>query len=148
VREEFASIEKASQTSILKAAQHNDTLRASLQALNPELGKSNGAAAAAAAGMAQAGSAAQAAGTQAAASAGDWTRLQVGYGKVLASVQESIALAQKSVAAREAEGKAAMDLATAFGTEGSSAPLLPARPRPARRRWSSWRRPARPSSTP
>lgn len=118
VREEFASIEKASQTSILKAAQHNDTLRASLELLNPELGKTNGAAAAAAAGIAQAGSAAQAAGTQAAASAGDWTRLQVGYGKVLASVQESIALAQKSVAAREAEGKAAMDLATAFGTEG------------------------------
>lgn len=118
VREEFASIEKASQTSILKAAQHNDTLRASLELLNPELGKTNGAAAAAAAGIAQAGSAAQAAGTQAAASAGDWTRLQVRYGKVLASVQESIALAQKSVAAREAEGKAAMDLATAFGTEG------------------------------
>lgn len=118
VREEFASIEKASQTSILKAAQHNDTLRASLELVNPELGKTNGAAAAAAAGMAQAGSAAQAAGTQAAASAGDWTRLQVGYGKVLASVQESIALAQKSVAAREAEGKATMDLATALGTEG------------------------------
>lgn len=118
VREEFSSIEKSAQTNILKAAQHNDTLRASLELLNPELGKANGAAAAAAAGMAQAGSAAQAAGTQAAASAGDWTRLQVGYGNVLASVQESISLAQKSVAAREAEGKAAMDLATAFGTEG------------------------------
>ncbi len=118
VREEFAAIEKASQTSILKAAQHNDTLRASLELVNPELGKTNGAAAAAAAGLAQAGGAAQAAGAQAAASAGDWTRLQVGYGNVLASVQESISLAQKSVAAREAEGKAAMDLATAFGTEG------------------------------
>ena len=117
VREEFASIEKASQTSILKAAEHNQTLRASLQALNPELGQLNGAAAAAGVSLTQAGNAAQAAGAQATASSGDWIRLQNGYQKVLDSIAESITLAQKNVAAREAEGKATLELVSAFGTE-------------------------------
>ena len=117
VREEFASIEKASQTSILKAAEHNQTLRASLQALNPEQGQLNGAAAAAGVSLTQAGNAAQAAGAQATASSGDWIRLQNGYQKVLDSIAESITLAQKNVAAREAEGKATLELASAFGTE-------------------------------
>ena len=117
VREEFASIEKASQTSILKAAAHNETLRASLQAVNPELGQLNGAAAAAGVSLTQAGNAAQAAGTQAAASSDDWIRLQNGYQKVLDSIAESIKLAEKNVAAREAEGKATLELVAAFGTE-------------------------------
>jgi hypothetical protein len=65
----------------------------------------------------QLGDAAAQAGVKAGAAADSWIKLNVGFGQVLTSVREQIAAQEKAVIAREAEGKASVALAAAFGTE-------------------------------
>lgn len=106
----YKDIEADSRESLVKAAQHNEVLRKTLEASGDEATR-------AALAQQQAGAATTAAGAAAGAAAGDWIRLNNGYRLVLESVREQIAEAEKSVIARDAEGKAAVALAQAFGTE-------------------------------
>ena len=110
LKQAFADIEKEAQDKILKAAQHNETLRNSLKASGDQ---------AVIAALAQQELAAKtgAAGTAAAAGASDFVKLQNGYRLVQEAVREQIAAQEKSVAARDAEAKATEGLANAFGTE-------------------------------
>jgi len=110
LKQAFADIQKEAQDKILKAAQHNDTLRAALKASGDE-------AVIAALAQQQLAGATQQAGAAAAASSPTWVKLASDYGKVLDAVREQIALSEKSVIARDAEGKAAVAMAQAFGTE-------------------------------
>jgi len=110
VKQAFADIETESRDKLVKAALNNDLLRRSIQESGNEALKS-------ALAQQQAGAATAAAGTAAAQSADNWVRLNNGYRLVLDSVREQIAQAEKSVIARDAEGKAAVALAQAFGTE-------------------------------
>jgi len=110
LKQSFADIQQEAQDKLLKAAQHNETLRAALKASGDE-------ALITALAQQQAGAAAAAAGSAAAQSSDNWVRLNNGYRLVLDSVREQIALAEKSVIARDAEGKASTALAQAFGTE-------------------------------
>lgn len=110
LKQSFADIEKEAKDKVLKAAQHNDTLRNSLknsgdQAIitalaQQELANKTGAMSAAAL-----------------AGASDFVKLQNGYRIVRESIVEQITAQEKSVIARDAEGKAAVALANAFGTE-------------------------------
>lgn len=110
LKQAFADIEKEAKDKVLKAAQHNETLRNSLknsgdQAVitalaQQELANKTGAVSAAAL-----------------AGASDFVKLQNGYRIVRESIVEQIAAQEKSVIARDAEGKAAVALAAAFGTE-------------------------------
>ena len=106
----FAAIEAESRDKLLKAAQHNGVLRDYIGMVGNEALKT-------ALAQQQAGAVTTAAGAAAGAAAGDWIRLNNGYRLVLESVREQIAEAEKSVIARDAEGKAAVALAQAFGTE-------------------------------
>lgn len=110
LKQAFADIQKEAQDKLLKAAQHNDTLRAAIKASGDQ-----GAIAA----LAQQDLAAktQQAGGAAAAGASDFIKLQNGYRLVVESVREQIAEQEKSLIARDAEGKASISLAQAFGTE-------------------------------
>ena len=110
LKQAFADIQKEAQDKLLKAAQHNDTLRAAIKASGDQ-----GAIAA----LAQQDLAAktQQAGGAAAAGASDFIKLQNGYRLVVESVREQIAEQEKSLIARDAEGKASIALAQAFGTE-------------------------------
>ena len=110
LKQAFADIQKEAQDKLLKAAQHNETLRNALKASGDE------AAIAALAQQELAAKTAQA-GAAAAAGANDFVKLQNGYKLVLTSVREQIAEQEKSVIARDAEGKASATLAAAFGTE-------------------------------
>ncbi len=110
LKQAFADIEKEAQDKLLKAAQHNETLRNRLLA-------SGDAALVAALNQQQAATATAASGAAAAAAANDYIKLANGYGLVLTSVREQIAEQEKSVIARDAEGKASVALAQAFGTE-------------------------------
>ena len=110
LKQTFADIEKEANDKLLKAAQHNETLRNSLknsgdQAVitalaQQELANKTGAVSAAAL-----------------AGASDFVKLQNGYRIVRESIVEQITAQEKSVIARDAEGKAAVALAAAFGTE-------------------------------
>ncbi len=110
LKQAFADIEKEAKDKVLKAAQHNETLRNSLknsgdQAVitalaQQELANKTGAVSAAAL-----------------AGASDFVKLQNGYRIVRESIVEQITAQEKSVIARDAEGKAAVALAAAFGTE-------------------------------
>lgn len=110
LKQTFADIEKEANDKLLKAAQHNETLRNSLknsgdQAVitalaQQELANKTGAVSAAAL-----------------AGASDFVKLQNGYRIVRESIVEQITAQEKSVIARDAEGKAAVALANAFGTE-------------------------------
>ncbi len=106
----FAEIEADAQKHLLKAAQHNETLAKTLGFVSTEAVKAQLSQQQTAQATAQAGAAAAKAGD-------DWIKLNNGYGLVLESVREQIAQAEKSVIARDAEGKASIALAQAFGTE-------------------------------
>jgi tape measure domain-containing protein len=110
LKESFAEIERESQDKLLKAASHNETLRNAIKGSGDQ---------ALIAGLAQQELAAKTAqaGSAAAVSANDFIKLQNGYRLVLEAIREQIAEQEKSVVARDAEGKAAVALATAFGTE-------------------------------
>ena len=110
VEEAFADIEKESRDKLLKAAQHNDTLRGYIKSMGNE-------ALSAAVAQQELAKSTQQAGQAAAAQGSTWVKLATDYGKVLEAVREQIAQAEKSVIARDAEGKAAVALAAAFGTE-------------------------------
>ena len=110
VEEAFADIEKESRDKLLKAAQHNDTLRGYIKSMGNE-------ALSAAVAQQELAKSTQQAGQAAAAQGPTWVKLASDYGKVLETVREQIAQAEKSVIARDAEGKASVALAAAFGTE-------------------------------
>ena len=110
LKQSFADIEAESRDKLLKAAQHNDVLRASIETGGTEAMK-------AALAQQQLGSATQQAGEAAAVTSPTWVKLASDYGKVLEVVREQIAAQEKSVIARDAEGKAAVAMAAAFGTE-------------------------------
>ena len=110
VEEAFADIEKESRDKLLKAAQHNDTLRGYIKSMGNE-------ALSAAVAQQELAKSTQQAGQAAAAQGPTWGELATDYGKVLEAVREQIAQAEKSVIARDAEGKASVALAAAFGTE-------------------------------
>ena len=110
VEEAFADIEKESRDKLLKAAQHNDTLRGYIKSMGNE-------ALSAAVAQQELAKSTQQAGQAAAAQGSTWVKLATDYGKVLEAVREQIAQAEKSVIARDAEGKASVALAAAFGTE-------------------------------
>lgn len=110
LKQSFADIEAEGRTKLLKAAEHNEVLR---NALKGTVDASFDAALE----QQKVGAAAVQAGQQAGASADNWIRLNNGYGQVLKSVRDQIAAQEKSVIAREAEGKASVALAAAFGTE-------------------------------
>ena len=110
VEEAFADIEKESRDKLLKAAQHNDTLRGYIKSMGNE-------ALSAAVAQQELAKSTQQAGQAAAAQGPTWVKLASDYGKVLETVREQISQAEKSVIARDAEGKAAVALAAAFGTE-------------------------------
>ncbi len=110
LKQSFADIEAEGRDKLLKAAAHNETLRAALNASGNEAIKT-------ALAQQQAGNAAEQAGQKAATSAGDWIKLNAGYALVLTGLRDQIAAQERSVIAREAEGKASVALAAAFGTE-------------------------------
>ena len=110
VKQAFADIEAESRDKLLKTAQHNGVLRDYLAAMGDEATK-------AALAQQQTAQATAGAGAAAAKAGDDWIKLNNGYGLVLESVREQIAQAEKSVIARDAEGKASIALAQAFGTE-------------------------------
>jgi tape measure domain-containing protein len=110
VKQAFADIEAESRDKLIKAAQHNGVLRGAIEAVGTEAEK-------AALKQQQAAQATAAAGGAAAQATNNWTTLNKGYGMVLESVRQQIAQAEKSVIARDAEGKASVALAQAFGTE-------------------------------
>lgn len=110
VKQAFADIEAESRGRLLKAAKNNEVLRGYIGALGNEATKT-------ALANQQAGDAAEKAGAKAAASADLWVKLSSGYGQVLKSIRDQIDAQEKSVIARDAEGKASVALAAAFGTE-------------------------------
>ncbi len=110
VKQAFADIQKEAQDKLLKAAQHNDTLRAAIKASGDQ-------SAIAALAQQDLANKTQQAGSAAAAGASDFIKLQNGYRLVVESVREQIAQQEKSLIARDAEGKASIALAQAFGTE-------------------------------
>lgn len=110
LKESFAEIEKEAKDKLLRAATHNETLRASLKGTGDQ-------AVIAALAQQQAGTAAEQAGQKAGAAADLWIKLNSGYTQVLTAIRQQISAAEKAVLAREAEGKAAVALAAAFGTE-------------------------------
>ncbi|WP_296871351.1 tape measure protein [Tibeticola sp.] len=110
LKEEFAAVQAEAEQKLLKAAQHNDVLRASIEA-------SGNAAQIAALKQQGAGAAAEKAGAQAAGAGEGWVKLASDYTKVLAAMDEQATKAEKAVMARDAEGKAAVALAQALGTE-------------------------------
>lgn len=110
LKQAFADIEKEAQDKILKAAQHNETLRNSLKASGDQ-------AVIAALAQQELATKTGAAGAAAAAGASDFVKLQNGYLLIENALREQIAAQEKSVAARDAEAKAAEGLANAFGTE-------------------------------
>lgn len=110
VKKAFADIEAESRDRLLKAAKNNEVLRGYIGALGNEATKT-------ALATQQAGDAAEKAGQKAAVSADLWVKLSSGYNQVLKSIRDNIDAQEKSVIARDAEGKAAVALAMAFGTE-------------------------------
>lgn len=110
VKQAFADIEAESRDKLLKAAEHNGVLAKYIGLMGSESIQ-------AALAQQQAGGAAAQAGQQASAAADQWIQLNNGYGQVLTSVRAQIEAQEKSVIARDAEGKASVALAGAFGTE-------------------------------
>ena len=110
ISQAFADIEAESRDKLLKAAQHNSVLRASIEVGGTEAVK-------AALAQQQLAAETEKSGAAAAAASPTWIKLASDYGKVLVAVREQIAQAEKSTIARDAEGKAAVALAQAFGTE-------------------------------
>lgn len=112
IKDAFAQIESEAQTKLAKAAQHNDVLRASLQAVGGE-------AAQAALAMQQAGAAAQQGAAQADASAVSYQALGAAYKKVRDELAQQIDLAERDVKAAKARGDAAVAQARLLGDEAA-----------------------------
>lgn len=110
LKQSFADIEAESRDKLLKAAQHNSVLRASIETGGTEAMK-------AALAQQQLGNATQQAAAAGAEASPTWVKVASDYGKVIEAITEQIAATEKSVIARDAEGKAAVALAQAFGTE-------------------------------
>lgn len=110
LKQAFADIEAEGRDKLLKAAAHNETLRNALKLTSSD-------ALQAAIAQQQAGAAAEQAGQKAGVAADLWIKLNSGYAQVLTVLRQQIEAAEKAVLAREAEGKAAVALAAAFGTE-------------------------------
>ena len=110
LKQSFADIEQEAKDKLLKAAQHNETLRKAIEQGGDEAAK-------AALAQQQLSIETQKAGAAAQSTANDFVKLQKGYALVYEFVRGQIAEAEKSVAARDAEGKAAIELAASFGTE-------------------------------
>lgn len=110
LKQAFADIEAEGRDKLLKAAAHNETLRNALNLTSSD-------ALQAAIAQQQAGTAAEQAGQKAGVAADLWIKLNSGYAQVLTVVRQQIEASEKAVQAREAEGKAAVALAAAFGTE-------------------------------
>ncbi|OJV53260.1 MAG: hypothetical protein BGO36_10815 [Burkholderiales bacterium 68-10] len=108
----FAEIESEAQTKLAKAAQHNDVLRASLQAVGGEATQ-------AALAMQQAGAAAQQGAAQADASAVSYQALGAAYKKVRDELAQQIDLAERDVKAAKARGDAAVAQARLLGDEAA-----------------------------
>jgi len=108
----FAEIESEAQTKLAKAAQHNDVLRASLQAVGGEATQ-------AALAMQQAGAAAQQGAAQADASAVSYAALGAAYKKVRDELAQQIDLAERDVKAAKARGDAAVAQARLLGDEAA-----------------------------
>ncbi|MCK6414390.1 MAG: tape measure protein [Giesbergeria sp.] len=110
VKQAFADIEAEARKNLIGAAQHNDVLRASLGAVGNDATQ-------AALAQQQLGGATQQAASAGAQSGPTWVKLASDYSKVKEAIAEQISETEKSVIARDAEGKAAVALAQAFGTE-------------------------------
>lgn len=110
LRGEFTRIEAEAGDKLIKAAGHNEFLRNRLGLTADEAKRLADAHSAAATATQGAGAAAQAA-------SGQWVKLNSDYGKVSEAIGKQIEQADRSRIAREAEGKAAMAMAQAFGTE-------------------------------
>ena len=110
LKQAFADIEAESRDKLVKAALQNDYLKKSIMEGRDEALKAALAQQELALASTTSGNAASKAGD-------DFIRLANGYRIVLSSVREQIAQQEKSVIARDAEGKASVALANAFGTE-------------------------------
>ncbi len=110
VEQAFADIEAEARKNLIGAAQHNDVLRASLGAVGNDATQ-------AALAQQQLSGATQQAASAGAQSGPTWVKLASDYSKVKEAIAEQISETEKSVIARDAEGKAAVALAQAFGTE-------------------------------
>ncbi|WP_374258988.1 tape measure protein [Aquabacterium sp.] len=106
----FEEIEKEGRDKLLKAAAHNETLRKSLQLSSDEAMKS-------ALAQQASGQSVKAAGEEAERAGASYTQLSSAYQKVSDYVKAQIDASEQSRIAREAEGKASVALAQAFGTE-------------------------------
>lgn len=110
VSDAFAEIEAEGRDKLLRAAQHNEVMRQSIEATGDEALR-------AALKTKEAQKATEASGAAAESTAGSYTKLSSAYSKVMADMATQIEGAEKVVVAREAEGRASMAMAQAFGTE-------------------------------
>ena len=110
LKQSLADIEKEANDKLLKAAQHNGVMRDTLKAVGDEALRT-------AVANQEAGNAAASAGAAAGQASDNWIRLSNGYRMVIDDILMQTKAQEKSVIARNAEGKAAVELAAAFGTE-------------------------------
>lgn len=106
----FQEIEAEAQDKLLKAAQHNDVLRSALAAVGKESVQ-------AALAQQQQTKASEASGKAAEAQISSIIKLNIAYANSVKVIDGLIDKAVASQAAREAEGKATVAIATALGTE-------------------------------
>ncbi len=108
----MAEIEAASRDRLLKAAEHNDVLRAALK-LSSDQAVQTGIY------VAEMGAKAEQAGAQAAAAAPGYTALGAAYAKVRDELKGQLELADKEVQSIKAKGEAAVAQAKLLGDEGA-----------------------------
>lgn len=106
----FREIEEESQARMVGAARNNSLLAASLSDAGQKALK-------AASDIKTTGDSATASGASAVAASADWTKLNVAYAGLDATIKSSIESSDKNVQAKAAEGAASVALAQAFGTE-------------------------------
>ena len=110
LKESFAEIEQEARDKLLKAAQHNEVLRAGLD----DAGK---AALEASIKQQEAAKTTASAGAAAAGAAPSWASLIALYSKAAKDLADMTALAEKTAAVKNAEASAVVSLAAAYGTE-------------------------------
>ncbi len=110
LKQSFADIEQEAKDKLLKAAQHNELLRNSLD----DAGR---AALEASIKQQEAGKAAAASGQAAAGAAPSWASLIALYSKSGKELADMTALAEKTAVVKNAEASAVVALAAAYGTE-------------------------------